>query len=169
MGGLRAPSRRPPRLSEPFRRPARRSLCPLSRTVGSSQTGQGAWSNPTSELAGGTGESWTGWDGGGSEEVGAGPAAEWPGLALPAQLLALDPAPSRPAVALAAPAPAVRAVGGSSDNMSVGFIGAGQLALALAKGFTAAGRPCSLEGVEWAEGWAVTLLPAGGGAGGGEG
>lgn len=34
--------------------------------------------------------------------------------------------------------------------MSVGFIGAGQLAFALAKGFTAAGRPRSPEAVEWA-------------------
>lgn len=30
--------------------------------------------------------------------------------------------------------------------MSVGFIGAGQLAFALAKGFTAAGRPCGQGG-----------------------
>lgn len=33
--------------------------------------------------------------------------------------------------------------------MSVGFIGAGQLAFALARGFTAAGRSCSQEGAEW--------------------
>jgi len=44
--------------------------------------------------------------------------------------------------------------------MSVGFIGAGQLAFALAKGFTAAGRLYSQERTN-VRGWAVTLLQAG--------
>lgn len=48
--------------------------------------------------------------------------------------------PVSPAVVPAEQGPAPRAVGARADTMSVGFIGAGQLAFALAKGFTAAGR-----------------------------
>ncbi|XP_036853359.1 pyrroline-5-carboxylate reductase 1, mitochondrial isoform X4 [Manis javanica] len=44
-----------------------------------------------------------------------------------------------PEAAPAEPVPAARAAGEASHTMSVGFIGAGQLAFALAKGFTAAG------------------------------
>lgn len=78
----------------------------------------------------------------------------------------LDPAPPPPAAAPAAPVPAAReGRGHASDTMSVGFIGAGQLAFALAKGFTAAGRPRGRKGAEgW--GWALPVCrPEDGGVG----
>lgn len=49
--------------------------------------------------------------------------------------------------------------------MSVGFIGAGQLAFALAKGFTAAGRCCGQEGAK-RERVGQLLFPRLGGEGG---
>lgn len=61
---------------------------------------------------------------------------ERPDLVLPTQLLTSHPVCSCPAGSELA----VKAVGTGPPDMSVGFIGAGQLAFALAKGFTAAGR-----------------------------
>lgn len=72
-------------------------------------------------------------------EGGAPGCQERPNLVLPTQLLAFHPV--CPGCSCPAePEPSAKAVGAGPPDMSVGFIGAGQLAFALAKGFTAAGR-----------------------------
>lgn len=134
LGGVGASGRRRLVSGTAAPRPLPEAGAPLSGScVGHSGAGRVA------AMGGGTGagERWTSWNWGGGPSVGDGVAK------LGTARLTFC-AGSCPFVCPAAVPRAGASCEGSGprppDTMSVGFIGAGQLAFALAKGFTAAGR-----------------------------